>query len=380
MAAEFAVPAWEFGYASFAFLSDGRIACAYRRSGEHHLSILDPTTSELVDLDVPHSCFSPPYVGASGSRILFIGSGPTVSREVVLLDFTSRSVDVLRTGERLGIDDAFISVAEPIEFSTDDGTAAHAYYYPPQNPGFRGPDDERPPLVVRAHGGPTSETTPDLRPYVQFFTTRGFAFVDVNYGGSTGYGREYRERLYGRWGIVDVGDCVAAARHLAETRRADPDRLVVTGGSAGGYVVLAALALRPKAFAAGTSYYGVSDVDALTRDTHKFEMRYIDNLVAPELRRERSPVHRADAIERPLLLLQGLEDVVVPPSQAESMIEALERNRVPYAFIGFEGEQHGFRRAETIVRAVQAELAFYGRILGFEPADDLPPLEIHGPA
>ncbi len=380
-AAEFGVPAWEFGYSSYAFLDDGRIVCAYRRSGEHHLALLDPATSELIDLDVPYSCFSPPYVSASGSRIAFVGSGPTTSREVAVLDFTSRSVEVLRRGEALGVDDAFVSAAEPVEFPTEDGRTAHAYYYPPRNPGFTGPVDERPPLVVRAHGGPTSETTPDLKPYVQYFTTRGFAFVDVNYGGSTGYGRDYRERLYGTWGIVDVGDCIAAARYLAATGRADPDRLVVTGGSAGGYVVLASMAFHPQAFAAGVSYYGVADLEPFATDTHKFELKYTDQLVGPwpeaaDLWRERSPVNRADAIERPLLLLQGLEDVVVPPSQAEIMIAALEARHVPYGYVAFEGEQHGFRKAENLVRSLQAELAFYGRILGFEPADDLPPLEI----
>ncbi len=213
---------------------------------------------------------------------------------------------------------------------------------------------------------------------MQYFTSRGFAFADVNYGGSSGYGRAFRERLYGRWGQVDVDDCVAAACHLAETGRADPDRLVVTGGSAGGYVVLAAMAFRPEAFAAGTSAYGVSDIESLASGTHKFESRYLDNLLSRPLWRERSPVHRADAIERPLLLLQGLEDAVVPPSQAEVMIAALQANGVPHAYVAFAGEQHGFRRAESIVLALEAEFAFYGRILGFEPADDLPALEIRG--
>jgi dipeptidyl aminopeptidase/acylaminoacyl peptidase len=288
----------------------------------------------------------------------------------------------VRPGDDLGVDEAFVSVAESIEFPTDDGQTAHAYYYPPANPGFRGPSDELPPLVVKGHGGPTSETTPDLKASIQFFTTRGFAFVDVNYGGSTGYGREYRERLYGTWGVVDVRDCISAARHLAATGRADPDRCVVTGGSAGGYIVLAAMAFHPTAFAAGTSYYGVADLVPFATDTHKFESKYLDTLVGPwpesaDLFRERSPVNRAEDIARPLLLLQGLEDAVVPPSQAEIMVAALERNHVPYAYVAFEGEQHGFRRSESIVRSLQAELAFYGRILGFEPADELPPLEIH---
>lgn len=381
MEAEFGVPMWQLGYSSYAFLPDGRIVCAYRERGRHHLALLDPVSSELIDLDVPYSCFDPPFVRTEGNRIVFVGSGPTTERQVVLLDFATRSVDVLRGSEGLGVDPAFWSEPEAIGFPTDEGGTAFAYFYPPRNPGFAGPSDELPPLVVHAHGGPTSEATPELDPYVQYFTTRGFAFVDVNYGGSTGYGRAFRERLYGRWGEVDVRDCIAAARCLVERGLVDGSRTVLTGGSAGGFVALAALAFHPEAFAAGTSYYGVADLEPFATSTHKFELRYTDLLVGPwpeaaDLWRERSPVRRADAIRRPVLLLQGLEDAVVPPSQAEIMIAALEESRVPYAYLAFEGEQHGFRRAENIVRAYQAELAFYGIVLGFEPADDLPPLEV----
>jgi dipeptidyl aminopeptidase/acylaminoacyl peptidase len=380
-AAEFAVPMWQFRYSTYAFLGDGMVVCTYRRSGEHHLALLDPRTGELIDVDVPATCFGP-AVSAEGTRICLVASGPATAPEVLTLDVSSRSVEVVRPAEDLGIDPAAISVAEPIEFPTPTGTA-FGYYYPPRNPAFAAPEGELPPLVVHVHGGPTSEVTPDLDPEVQYFTSRGLAFVDVNYGGSTGYGRPFRERLYGRWGIVDVEDTIAAARFLVETGRADPERLVVTGGSAGGYIVLAALAFHPDAFTAGTSYYGVSDLEPFAEITHKFELKYTDVLVGPwpeaaALWRERSPVRRADAIRRPLLLLQGLEDEVVPPSQAEIMIEALEANGVPYAYLAFEGEQHGFRKAENIVRSLEAELAFYGRILGFEPADALPPLEIHG--
>ena len=378
--AEFGVPAWEFGYSSYAFLDDGRVALAYRAGGVHHLAMLDPTTRELIDVDVPYTVFEP-YVRAHGSRIAFIAASATTASEVVVLDFTSRSVDVLRAVEDLGIEEELISVAEPISFPSVTGRTAYAYFYPPRNPGFEAPEGELPPLVVHAHGGPTSESTPELSPYVQYFTSRGFAFVDVNYGGSTGYGREYRDRLYGAWGVVDVEDCIAAARSLAETGRVDGDRCVVTGGSAGGYIVLAALAFHPRAFAAGTSYFGVADLEPFATFTHKFELKYTDLLVGPwpesaDRWRERSPVNRADAIERPVLLLQGLEDAVVPPSQAEIMVEALERKHVPYAYVAFEGEQHGFRKAENIIRSYEAELAFYGRILGFESADDLPALEI----
>ena len=379
--AEFGVPPWEFGYSSYAFLDDGRIACAYRSGGEHHLAMLDPTSRELIDVDVPHTIFDPPYVRAHGSRIAFVGGSATRGAEVVLLDFTSRSVDVIRPADDLGIPDDLVSVAEPIAFPSVDGRTAYGYHYSPANPAFAAPEGERPPLLVLAHGGPTSESTPEIDAYIQYFTSRGFAVVDVNYGGSTGYGRAFRRALYGRWGVVDVEDCIAAARYLADEGRVDGTRCVVSGGSAGGYIVLAALAFHPEAFAAGTSYFGVSDLEPFATSTHKFELKYTDLLVGPwpesaDLWRERSPVRKADAIERPVLLLQGLEDAVVPPSQAEIMIEALERKGVPYAYVTFEGEQHGFRKTESIVGSTEAELTFYGRILGFEPADDLPELDI----
>jgi dipeptidyl aminopeptidase/acylaminoacyl peptidase len=377
--AEFGVPLWELGYATYAFLSDGRIACVYRRDGVHHLGMLDPTTSELLDLDLPYGCYDPPYLRADGSRIAFIASSPTEPPQVVTLDFATRAVDVLRIAEEIAVDAAYLSAPEPIGFPTEGGVA-YAYHYPPTNPDAVAQPDELPPLIVKSHGGPTGETVPGLDLEIQYFTSRGFAVVDVNYGGSTGYGRPYRERLYGRWGIVDVADCINAARFLVEQGKADPDRLVVTGGSAGGYTTLCALTFHD-AFACGASYFGVADLEPFATFTHKFELKYTDVLVGPypeaaELWRERSPVRHADRLSRPILLLQGLEDEVVPPSQAEIMVEALEAKRIPYAYLAFEGEQHGFRRAETIVRALEAELTFYGRILGFEPADDLPPLEI----
>ncbi|HSD48611.1 MAG TPA: S9 family peptidase [Actinomycetota bacterium] len=378
--AEFGVPLWEFGYATYAFLSEGRIACVYRRDGVHHLAMLDPTTSELLDLDLPYSCFDPPYLDADGTRIAFVGSSPTEPPQVVTLDFATRAVDVLRISQEIGVDADYLSVPEPIAFPTEGGLA-YAYHYPPTNPDVAAPPGELPPLIVKSHGGPTGEAVPELDLEIQYFTSRGFAVVDVNYGGSTGYGRPYRERLYGRWGIVDVADCISAARFLCEQGKADPDRLVVTGGSAGGYTTLCALTFHD-VFACGASYFGVADLEPFATSTHKFELKYTDLLVGPypeaaELWHERSPVRHADQLTRPVLLLQGLEDEVVPPSQAEIMVQALEAKRIPYAYLTFEGEQHGFRKAETIVRAIEAELTFYGRILGFEPADDLPPLQIH---
>jgi len=281
------------------------------------------------------------------------------------------------------LEDAFVSVAEPIEFpSTLDGepVTAHALFYKPTNPAFSAPEGERPPLVVFSHGGPTSATTSALSPEIQFWTSRGFGVVDVNYSGSTGYGRQYRERLKGRWGILDVDDCMAAARFLVDRGDADAARLAIRGGSAGGYTTLCALTFQDL-FAAGASYYGVADAEALAKDTHKFESRYLDSLIGEypkeaALYRERSPIHYTDRLSCPMLILQGLEDKVVPPSQAEAMVEALRAKGLPFAYLAYEGEQHGFRKAENIRRSLEAELYFYAKVFGFQPADDIEPVEI----
>ena len=377
--AEFGVPMWVFGYATYAFLSDGRIAVAYRRRGVHHLAMLDAATGEMIDLDLPFNCFDA-YLSASGQRLVFIAGGAAIPMQVVSLDFVTRAVEVLRESERVEFDAGNVAEPEPISFPTADGRTAYAYHYPPTNAAATGRDDERPPLVVYVHGGPTSEVSPEYDLEVQYFTSRGFAYVAVNYGGSTGYGRAFRERLYGRWGEVDVDDAIAASRALVERGLADGDRLLVTGGSAGGWTALCALAFRD-AFAAGTSYFGVSDLEPFAETTHKFESRYLDMLVgslpeAAAVWEARSPARHADGIRRPLLILQGEEDEVVPPAQAEVIVQALERKRLPYAYLLFEGEQHGFRKAENIARSLEAELAFYGRVLGFEPHDDLPELDV----
>ncbi len=260
----------------------------------------------------------------------------------------------------------YFTVPEHIAFPTEAGKTAHAFYYPPANPDYVAPAGTKPPLLVKCHGGPTAFSPGVLDLRVQYWTSRGIAVLDVNYGGSTGYGRAYRDRLHRQWGIVDVDDCVNAARHVARGGRADADRMVITGGSAGGYTTL--MALTRNAFAGGASHYGVSDVAALARDTHKFESRYLDWLIAPlagneQLYRERSPLHHADSLDRPVIFFQGDEDEVVPPSQTEVIVEALRRKGVSVAYILFSGEQHGFRKGANIMRALDAELYFYAALV-----------------
>ena len=380
-AAEFGWPQWLFGESSYAFLDDGRIACHHERDGVQHTGILDPSTGELIDLDLPFTAIGAPFVAAEGSTIALIAGGPSIPDQVITLDFTSRSVEVVRVSETTDLDPDLFSVPRQIEFPTDGGVTAFAHAYLPRNPDFEGPADEAPPLIVMSHGGPTAETTPGFSLEIQFWTSRGFAVVDVNYGGSSGYGREYRRRLNGNWGIVDTADCINAARYLAAEGSVDGDRLLITGGSAGGYTTLCAVAFHHD-FAAGASYYGLADlVPFMEGGTHKFESAYLHTLVGPfpeaiDVYRERSPINAVDDIDTPMLVLQGAEDEVVPPAQSEIIVDALERRGVPHAYLLFEGEQHGFRSADAIRRASEAELSFYAQILGFEPGDPIPRLEI----
>ncbi len=377
--AEFGWPQWLFGMDAYGFIGDGRIACLWDRDGVQHLAILDPETGELIDLDVPYSAMWPD-LDVEGDRVAFVGGGPSIPDAVVLLDLTARSVDVLRSSSSVDVDETFFSVPRQIEFPTEDGVTAFAHFYPPRNRDATGPPDERPPLIVKSHGGPTAEAMPSFDLETQFWTSRGFALVDVNYGGSTGFGRAYRQRLNGNWGIVDTADCINAARWLAAHGEVDGDRLLITGGSAGGYTTLCALTMHD-GFAAGTSYFGLADLEAFVGGgTHKFESRYLFSLVGPypeeaESYRSRSPIHFTDGISCPMLLLQGSEDRVVPPAQAEIMVKALEEKGLPYAYVLFEGEQHGFRKAESTRRALEAELSFYAQVLGFE-RDDVPTLRI----
>jgi dipeptidyl aminopeptidase/acylaminoacyl peptidase len=378
MEAEFGSPQWVFGLSNYGFASAEKLVCAYSLGGTYHLALLDTRTRRLARYPLAYT-----YIGdlrVSPAQAFFVAASPTDAGAVVRFDLATEETAVLRRAQEATLDPADVSVGQPVEFPTEGGLTAHGFYYPPTNKEFAGPADELPPLLVLSHGGPTGATTPVLRYSVQYWTTRGFAVLDVNYGGSTGYGRAYRERLKGEWGIVDVADCVNGARHLVAEGLVDGDRLAIRGGSAGGYVVLCALTFHD-VFAAGASYYGVSDLEALAKETHKFESRYLDGLVgAYPARRDlyisRSPIHHIDQLDCPLILLQGLDDPVVPPNQSEMMFDALRSRGLPVAYLTFEGERHGFVKAENNVRALEAELYFYSRIFGFEPADEIVPVEI----
>jgi dipeptidyl aminopeptidase/acylaminoacyl peptidase len=319
-------------------------------------------------------------VRAEAGRAIFIAGSPTVPESILEFDITTQQFNVLHhfRSEPIGLE--YVSTPQAIEFPTSNNLKAHAFYYPPKNRDFTAPRDERPPLIVISHGGPTSQTVTTLRLAIQFWTTRGFAVVDVNYGGSSGYGREYRRRLNGQWGVVDVDDCVNAANYLVKSGLADSKRLAIRGGSAGGYTTLCALTFR-NLFEAGASYYGVSDLEVLDKETHKFESQYNVKLIGPypalrELYYERSPIHFADRISCPMIIFQGLEDKIVTPNQAELIVKALRAKGLPYAYLPFEGEQHGFRRKENIKRSLEAELYFYSKVFGFALADQVEPIKI----
>jgi dipeptidyl aminopeptidase/acylaminoacyl peptidase len=376
--AEFGVPAWVFGTSTFALTEDGRLVAAYSEAGAWRLASIDRTTGELTPIDTPYTYFSD--LAPFGRRVLAVVASPTRTEAIVAIDPATGEVEVLRRDRPDELDPRYISVAVPIEFPTEDGLTAFGFFYPPYNADHVGPEGETPPLLVFTHGGPTSAVDAVLSLKVQFWTSRGFAVLDVNYGGSTGFGRPYRQRLVERWGIVDVDDCVNGARHLAAAGRVDPARLAIRGGSAGGFTTLAALAFRD-VFAAGASHFGVGDLAGLATETHKFESRYLDSLVGPypaERARyeKRSPVHHVDGFDRPVIFFQGLDDKVVPPDQAESMVSALDRKGIPVAYLAYEGEGHGFRQAANIRRTQDAELYFYARIFGFTPAGEVEPVEI----
>jgi dipeptidyl aminopeptidase/acylaminoacyl peptidase len=366
-AAEFAMPLWVFGQSTYAFLDDGRIACTWSSAAFPHLGVLDPETRMLDELavDVAPTLRSVRLV-TDGRVLAYIGASPTRTPAVVVVDPVTSAVTVVARATSQEPDPGYVSEPRAIEFDSH-GRSAHALFYPPRNRDFDGPGGELPPLLVLSHGGPTAQTEPALDLGTQFWTSRGIAVVDVNYGGSTGYGRDYRELLRGMWGVVDLEDCTEAALHLAREGEVHGKRLAITGGSAGGYTTLCALVFTD-VFQVGASYYGVADIEALFHDTHKFESQYEFQLVPPDKARERSPIHFVDRISAPVIVFQGLDDPVVLPEQAEMIVNALRERGIDHEYRPYEGESHGFRKAETIIDALEAELAFYARVLGFDAA------------
>jgi dipeptidyl aminopeptidase/acylaminoacyl peptidase len=377
-------PQWVFGQSRYALLDDGRIVFAYGRAGADRLAVLE-VGKPLRELDLPYAVFR--YVTVQGTSVVCVAGGPAHEPVVLRVDVDSGKPEVLRPARDLGLDPAWFAQPEHVTFPTEArGTGigvAHALVYPPTNPEAAATDGDLPPLMVVVHGGPTANAVPVLNVEVQYWTSRGFCVADVDYRGSTGYGRRYRDALQGRWGAVDLDDVVACARYLADRGRVDPARMAIRGGSAGGYTTLAALTMRPGVFTAGASHYGVADLGAFVAETHKFESHYLDGLVAPwpsgaDVYAERSPINHVDALDTPLAVFQGDEDAVVPPDQAEEIVAALREKGVPHAYLLFAGEQHGFRKAENIRAALDGELSFYAQVWGFDlPAEEgITPIEV----
>ena len=376
--AEFGQPQWVFGASLYAFASGRSIVCTFAKNGRDYLATLDTDTKKLETIELPFTTIS--QIRASGNRVVFIGAAAADTNSIVSLDLPTKSFEVLRRSRETAVDGGYIAAGQSMEFPTEGGLTAHGYFYAPRNRDYNAPAHEKPPLLVMSHGGPTSSTSSSLKYSIQYWTSRGIAVLDVNYGGSSGYGRAYRQRLNGNWGIVDVDDCVNGARELVQRGEVDGHRLAIRGGSAGGYTTLCALTFR-ETFKAGASHYGISDLEALAKDTHKFESRYLDRLIGPyperrDLYIERSPIHFTDQLSCPMIVFQGLDDKVVPPNQAEKMVEAVRAKKLPVAYLTFEGEQHGFRKAENIKRVLEAELFFYSKVFSFELADAVEPVEV----
>ena len=373
--AEFGLPQWQFGMIRYGFIDSHSILTSFSENGTEKLATIDTRTGVLTGIDREHSSYS--SIRTEADRYCYIAQSTTGFPAVYVGDLSGEKL-VCASSEP-SVDHRNYAVAKSISFPTSDDKTAYGFFYLPVNAEYEAPKDELPPLLVMIHGGPTSATSDSLSLKIQYWTNRGFAVLDVNYRGSTGFGREYRDALKTQWGIADVQDCDFGVRYLVEAGLVDRDRVAIRGGSAGGFTVLAALA-HTDSFKAGASLYGVSDLTALASDTHKFESRYLDSLIGPypeqkDLYLERSPISSASLITSPVLFLQGLEDKVVPPSQAEMMIDSLKKNNVQVAYLPFEGEAHGFRKAETIAVAFAAELWFYGRVFGFEPVGGISAIE-----
>jgi len=377
--AEFGMPQWGFGMSTYGFESAHTIVCGYIRNGISQLALLDTQTKALEPVDCPYTDIR--FVRAAPGQAVMRAGSPTEAAAIVRFDVEQKGFEVLRRSSSLEIEAAYLSTPRAVEFPTEDGLTAHGFFYPPKNKDFIAPAGELPPLLVQSHGGPTAAAATAMSLGIQYWTSRGIAVLDVNYGGSSGFGRAYRERLKDKWGIVDVDDCANGARYLVGQGEVDGDRLMISGGSAGGYTTLCALTFRDT-FNAGASHYGVSDAEALAKETHKFESRYLDKFMGPypekrEVYFARSPINFTHRLSCPVIFFQGLEDKVVPPNQAETMVEALRKKGIPVAYLPFAGEQHGFRQAQNIKRALDGELYFYSRVFGFELAETLEPVEIY---
>ena len=364
------------GAHSWAYYGDNQIIAKYESAGTSHLATINLMNGAVKEIETPYTSISKIY--SDGDRAYLLGASTTAATEIA--EYKNGTFETIKVSQTKMVDDAYISVPEAITFPNQKGENVHAFYYAPKSPNYVAPDGELPPTIVRLHGGPTGATSAAFRLSRQYWTSRGFAIIDLNYGGSTGYGRNYRERLRGQWGIVDIDDTKAGLDYLVEQGLADPKRLLIAGGSAGGYSVLVALS-QHDVFAAGANYYGISDLEVLARDTHKYESRYLDSLIGryPEdinTYKARSPINSLDGFKNPLITFQGLLDEVVPPNQSELIVSALREKGVPVAYYPYEGEYHGFGKKENIIHSLESELVFYGKILGFTPAGELPEIQI----
>ncbi len=378
MAAELGNPYWNIGKTMYRFLTPSSVLAAYNQNGTWHLGQIDTETGARKEFNTEFTYIV--HLEVVGDHAFVVAGTPSTPRALFKMDLRSGAYTCLASSVQNAVSEAYLSPGAHISYPTENGLQAHGFYHPPHNPEYEAPAGELPPLIVIAHGGPTGSIKHALDVGVQFYTSRGFAVLEINYGGSAGYGREYRNRLRGEWGVVDVDDAVNGARYLVQQGLADGERTIVRGGSAGGFTTFAALAFRD-VFKAGSSLYGISDLEFWDQETHKFEAHYCSTLIGPypeqtALYRERSPIHRAGEINVPLLIFQGLDDKVVPPNQSRFVADALRARGVPVAHIEFEGEAHGFRSFATNVRVHQTELAFFGQVFGFDPADELPPVHI----
>lgn len=377
-AAEFATPHWSFGASMYGFRSAGEIVCTYIENGISRLAQLSTATGAMHAIANPYQEIR--ELRVDGDMLVLLGGAPTIALELARIDLRTQQMQVLAHSIDQLPELGNLSVPENIQYASNAHRTTHAFYYPPCNAGYDGSPGSKPPLIVIGHGGPTGMAANTLKLATQFWTSRGFAVLDVNYNGSSGFGRAYRDALKGQWGVIDVEDCVAGARHLVQRGLVDPDRLIIRGSSAGGLTTLCALTFHD-VFKAGACYYGVSDLAGLDADSHKFEAHYNEYLVAPQAfaaaaYRERSPIHHTARLSKPMIFFQGLDDKVVPPQQSETMVKALRQRGVPVAYVTLEGEGHGFRKADSIIRTLESELAFYLRIFGLTPPEPLPPVAI----